>query len=115
MAHGSIAAPWVVVALSDRAARTELARALEDAGCRVRTASRPAELAKALRDGVVRLVVIGDHADDVAFTTPLRTGVGAVGAVPWLTLAQHATMITQRRQILDALAERANASVTRPP
>lgn len=49
--------PMVAVYGTDRAWRTTLEAALRGQGVLVRTASRPAELAKCLNDGAVRLVI----------------------------------------------------------
>lgn len=51
---------------SDRPWRLAVERALRAAGLTVRSATRPAELAKCLGDGAVRLVVAGPASADAA-------------------------------------------------
>jgi len=56
----------IAVYSGDRGWRLALEKALRAQGVTVRTASRPAELAKSLADGVVRVVLVGPTADDHA-------------------------------------------------
>lgn len=61
----------IAVYSDERAWRLAIEQALRAHGVAVRSASRPAELAKCLADGVVRVVVVGAGADD-------RAGAAAV-------------------------------------
>jgi len=67
----------IAVYSGDRGWRLALEKALRAQGVTVRTASRPAELAKSLADGVVRVVLVGptadDHADADRVVTPAQT------------------------------------------
>ncbi len=67
----------IAVYSSDRGWRLALEKALRSQGVTVRTASRPAELAKSLTDGVVRVVLVGPAVDDGAdadrVVTPAQT------------------------------------------
>ncbi len=56
--------PVVVVYAADRELRRQGDTLLRAAGVHTRVASRPAELAKALRVGMPALIVLGDHADE---------------------------------------------------
>jgi len=56
----------IAVYSGERAWRLAVEQALRAQGVRVRVASRPAELAKSLSDGVVRVVLVGPGDDDQA-------------------------------------------------
>ncbi|WP_306523559.1 hypothetical protein [Gemmatimonas sp.] len=72
----------IAVYSGDRTWRLAVERLLRAQGVAVRTASRPAELAKALADGAVGVVLVGpataDGADVAKIVTPAQTVVCAL-------------------------------------
>jgi hypothetical protein len=78
----------VVVHAADRTWRSAVDAALREAGVRPRLASRPAELAKSLADGVARLVIAGPTAADDADVAALRPRCPVHATTPGDTIAE---------------------------
>lgn len=68
----------IAVYSGDRAWRLTVERALRTHGAVVRAASRPAELAKCLADGVVRVVLVGPAGEDGADAAKVVTSAQTV-------------------------------------
>lgn len=72
----------IAVFSADREWRLAIERELKTAGVAVRSASRPAELAKCLSDGRVRVVVVGPSADDTTGAVRTVTSQAVVHTTP---------------------------------
>lgn len=94
----------VAVYGTDRAWRTTLEAALRGQGVPVRTASRPAELAKCLADGAVRLVI----------AAPTERPPASDGAAPhgsWMQASPDETAEALVRRALGLLPSKAERPV----
>lgn len=91
----------VAVYSADRAWRTSLEREIRAHGVSVRSASRPAELAKCLADGVVHVIVTDAAPAAWRDVQRVATIQGAVCAEPGETMEsivhRALAMITERR------------------
>lgn len=76
----------VAVYSADRAWRTAVEGAMRAHGVSVRSASRPAELAKCLADGLVRVIVTDAAPDAWRDVQRVATVQGAVCAAPGETM-----------------------------
>ncbi|WP_396206257.1 hypothetical protein [Gemmatimonas sp.] len=72
----------IAVYSGDRAWRLAVEQALRAHSVAVRSASRPAELAKCLADGLVRVVVVGAAADDHVSAGATITSQGVLTTTP---------------------------------
>ncbi len=72
----------IAVFSADREWRLAIERELKTIGVAVRSASRPAELAKCLSDGRVQVVLVGPSADDAAGAARTITSQAVVNATP---------------------------------
>lgn len=72
----------IAVYSGERAWRLAVEQALRTHGVAVRSASRPAELAKCLADGVVRVVVVGAGANDLVGASAAITSQTVLDTTP---------------------------------
>ncbi len=72
----------IAVYSGDRAWRLAVEHLLRTAGVATRAASRPAELAKCLSDGRVRVVVVGPAAEDASGAAKVITSQATIHASP---------------------------------
>jgi hypothetical protein len=87
----------IVVYSGDRAWRHAVEQALSARGVPARIASRPAELAKSLADGVVRAVLVGPGSDDHAVVAKAVTAFAAIAVAVIRTSPGESTESVVRR------------------
>jgi hypothetical protein len=90
----------IAVFSGERSWRTAIEQAIKANGVPVRTASRPAELAKSLTDGAVRIVVIGPHAGDLAASEKAVTSQMVIRTSPGETTE---SVVRRAMELLQAI------------
>lgn len=98
-------APYIVVYAAHKPFRAACDALLRVAGVRVRVASRQAELAKAIAEGIIAVIIAGDEPGDVAVARELAVTSTSVVPVMQRALGESIEGIVARALVVASMSE----------